>query len=183
MALFENYRKGAGRRARSFAAITLLILIGWASYAFLNYGNERMDRLFGLEQPFFGKSLISGGGQLTEWITVSLFIALGLFIVGIVAVRWWLNRPKFADLVIETEAELRRVKWAPLKEVNRATIVVLYFVFWLSAILFMMDLTFSMGTGMLQGQSAKNVGWGRIYSLIFDRFGDAPTDDATDDGA
>jgi preprotein translocase SecE subunit len=177
MALFENYRKGAARRARSFAAIGLIIVVAWASYALLNYGNERLDRLFGLEQPFFGKTLVAGGGELTEWVTVSMFIALGFFVVGLWTIRWWLNRPKFADLVIETEAELRRVTWAPIKEVNRATVVVLYFVFWLSVILFMMDLTFSMGTGMLQGQSAKNVGWGRIYSLIFDRFGEEQPDE------
>lgn len=179
MALFEHYRKGAARRARSFAAITLLVLVAWAAYAFLNYGNERLDRLIGREQPFFGKSLISGGGSLTEWVTISMIIALVLFLVGVWVVRWWLNRPKFADLVIETEAELRRVKWAPIKEVNRATVVVLYFVFWLSAILFMMDLTFGMGTGMLQGQSAKNVGWGRIYTMTLERF----FEDGSDEGS
>ena len=36
--------------------------------------------LYRLEQPFFGKTLIAGGGELTEWITVSMFIALGFFI-------------------------------------------------------------------------------------------------------
>ncbi|MBK8208404.1 MAG: preprotein translocase subunit SecE [Planctomycetes bacterium] len=175
MALFESYRRGAGRKTRGFATALLLLLLAWMSYAFLNYGNTRLDRLLQFEDPFFGKQLVQGGGALTEWVTWSMFIALGMFIVGLVALRAWLNRPRFADLLIETEAELRRVRWAPRKETNRATGVVLYFVLWFAIFMFVYDLTFTMGIGMLQGQKWSEVGWGRIATMVFRL---DPTDEA-----
>jgi preprotein translocase SecE subunit len=167
MAMFENYRRGSGRRVRSFATLLLLALLAWMCYAMLNYGNTRLDRLLGFEDPVFGKQLISGAGSLTDWVTWSVFVAAGVFVVGLFAIRAWLNRPKFADLLIETEAELKRVRWAPRKEVNKATVVVLYFMFWFALIMFVYDLTFTMGTHVLQGSSWKEAGWGRIITMVF----------------
>jgi preprotein translocase SecE subunit len=166
MAMFESYRKGAGRKLRTFTTFLLLILIAWGSYALLVYGNTRLDRLLGFEDPVFGKQLIAGAGTLTEWITWSVFMAVGVFIAGLIGLRKFLNRPKFADLLIETEAELKRVRWAPTKEVNRATAVVLYFVFWFALLMFVYDLTFSMGTEMLQGKAWNEAGWGRIVTMV-----------------
>jgi preprotein translocase SecE subunit len=166
MAMFESYRRGAGRKTRSFATLLLVALLAWLSYALLDYGNTRLDRLLGFEEPVFGKQLITGAGSLTEWVTASVFVALGVFIVGLFALRSFLNRPKFADLLIETEAELRRVRWAPRKEVSRATGVVLYFVFWFAMLMFVYDLTFTMGTQMLQGRSWNEAGWGRLVSMV-----------------
>lgn len=167
MAMFESYRRGAGRRARTFASFTLLALVVWLAWAIFEYGNTRLDRLLGLEDPFFGKVLVSGGGALTEWITPSLFVGVGVFVAGVIGLRGWLNRPKFADLLIETEAELKRVRWAPRKDVSRSTAVVLYFVVWFAVIMLVYDLTFSLGVGVLQGQSWKNVGWGRVVTMVF----------------
>jgi preprotein translocase SecE subunit len=170
MALFESYRRGAGRRARGFATALLLALLAWMSYAFMSYGNTRLDRLLQFDDPFFAKQLVTGGGNLTEWITPSVFIALGMFIAGLIALRTWLNRPRFADLLIETEAELKRVRWAPRKETNRATGVVLYFVLWFALIMFVYDLTFTMGIGMLQGQPWHKVGWGNVWTTVVPGF-------------
>ena len=166
MALFEHYRRGAGRKARSFATIVLLALLVWLCYALLEYGNTRVDRLVGFEDAFFGKTLVGGGGALTEWMTWSLVFVLGFFVAGLVTLRWYLNRPQFADLLIATEAELRRVRWAARKEVMRATNVVLYFVFWFAMIMFVYDLTFSMAIGLMQRQDWKQVGWGRVVTMV-----------------
>lgn len=65
MAMFENYRKGAGRKARSFALMLLLGTLIWGCYAFFQYGNTRMDRLLGIEDAWFGRNLVTMGGQLT----------------------------------------------------------------------------------------------------------------------
>jgi preprotein translocase SecE subunit len=166
MAMFESYRRGAGRRTRPFATLLLLALLAWLSYSLLQYGNTRLDRLLGFDDPVFGKQLISGSGSLTEWVTWSVFIAVAVFIVGLLGIRAWLNRPKFADLLIETEAELKRVRWAPRKEVNRATGVVLYFVFWFAMLMFVYDLTFTMGTQMLQGRAWNEAGWGKVITMV-----------------
>ena len=181
MAMFESYRRGAGRKVRGFATILLLILVAWLSYSLLQYGNTRADRLFGFEDPFFGKQLVGGGGTLTEWVTPSVFIATGVFVLGLFVLRAFLNRPRFADLLIETEAELKRVRWAPRKEVQKATGVVLYFVFWFALIMFVYDLTFTMGTGLIQGKSWQQAGWGRIVTMVF-RIDDEDKKNAQDKG-
>lgn len=167
MAMFENYRRGAGRRARTAATFMLLAALAWMCYALMIYGNSRLDRLLGLESPFWSKTLLTRGGALTEWITPSFIGALVIFAAGLAWLRSFVNKPKVADLLIETEAELKRVKWAPRKEATRATAVVLYFVFWFAMVMFVYDLTFSMGIGMLQGQEWRQAGWGRVASMIF----------------
>jgi len=166
MALFENYRRGAGRRARTGATFLLLSALAWMCYALMVYGNSRLDRLLGNESPFWSSTLMTQGGALTEWITPSFIAALVLFALLLAWLRAFMNRPKVADLLIETEAELKRVKWAPRKEAMRATTVVLYFVFWFAMVMFVYDLTFSMGIGMLQGQEWRQAGWGRVISMV-----------------
>lgn len=95
-----------------------------------------------------------------------MFIALGLFVVGLAGLRWYLNSPRFADLLIATEAELKKVRWVPNSEIKRATSVTLYYVFWFAAIIFAMDLTFSLVVGTLQQQHWKTVGWGRVVTMV-----------------
>jgi preprotein translocase SecE subunit len=167
MAVFENYRRGAGRKARSAALLMLLFLHVWGCYAFFEYGNTRLDRLLGIEDAWFGKTLVSNGGTLTEWITPSLFFALGIFVIGLGLLRWYLNTPRFVDLLIATESELKKVRWAPKSEIKRATAVTLYYVFWFATIIFAMDLTFSLIVGTLQQQNWKTVGWGRVVTMVF----------------
>ncbi|GIK53597.1 MAG: hypothetical protein BroJett014_25700 [Planctomycetota bacterium] len=175
MAVFENYRRGAGRQARSFALLLLLGLLIWCCYAMFHYGNTRLDRLLGIDDPWFGSSVVKGGGPLTEWITPSLFIALGVFVAGLAGLRAYLNTPRFADLLIATEAELKKVRWASKPEVKRATAVTLYYVAWFAAIIFVMDLTFSFTVGVLQKQPWQNVGWGRVVTMVLRL--DPPQDD------
>ncbi|MBX3475322.1 MAG: preprotein translocase subunit SecE [Planctomycetes bacterium] len=177
MAMFENYRRGAGRRTRTAATFLLMALLAWASYAILDYGNTRLDRLLGNDNPFWGRALVTTGGSLTEWITASFLLALAVFTAGMFALRAFVNRPASADLLIETEAELKRVKWAPRKDATRATAVVLYFVFWFAVVMLVYDLTFSMGIGMLQGQSWDKAGWGRLASMVL-RLDPPKADDA-----
>jgi preprotein translocase SecE subunit len=150
------------------AALWLLMLVlVWGAYALFEYGNTRLDRLVGITDPFFGRALVKTGGQLTQWITPSLFISLGVFVAGLVAIRWYLNAPLFADLLISTEAELKKVRWAPRSEVRRATTVTLVYVLYFALIIFVMDLTFSLAIGVLQKQHWKTVGWGRVVTMVF----------------
>ncbi len=179
MGMLENYRRGAGRKVRGFVTLLLLFTLAWLSYALLEYGNTRLDRLLQLEDPLFGRQLVSGGGALTDWITPSAFIAVAVFIVGLVGIRWWMNVPRAADLLIETEAELKRVRWAPKKEVGRATGVVLYFVLWFALVMFVYDLTFTFAIGVAQGQKWNQVGWGRVVTMVLRLEDDKTQQDAT----
>ena len=49
------------------------------------------------------------------------------------------NWPKFADFLISVEAELNKVSWPTQKELVRASMVVIFTILFLSAILFGYD--------------------------------------------
>lgn len=88
------------------------------------------------------------------WRTHALFIspALGdqnravgyLIALALAGVGCWIgyrlvNWPKFADFLISVEAELNKVSWPTQRELVRASIVVIFTILFLSAILFGYD--------------------------------------------
>lgn len=67
-----------------------------------------------------------------------------LLAVGLAGVGCWfgfrlVNWPKFADFLISVEAELNKVSWPTQKELIRASMVVIFTILFLSAILFAYD--------------------------------------------
>lgn len=71
--------------------------------------------------------------------------ALGyLLAVAVGSLGMWIgyrlvNWPKFADFLISVEAELNKVSWPAWRELNRASLVVIFTIFFLAAILFAYD--------------------------------------------
>jgi len=60
------------------------------------------------------------------------------------AVLWWaLNRPKFADFMIATENEMKKVNWPSKKAIVGLTWVVIAGTLLLAALLFVFDLGFA----------------------------------------
>jgi preprotein translocase subunit SecE len=59
------------------------------------------------------------------------------------------NWPKFADFLISVEAELNKVSWPTQKELVRASIVVIFTILFLSAILFGYDALWKFLFGLL----------------------------------
>ncbi|MEZ6137134.1 MAG: preprotein translocase subunit SecE [Pirellulaceae bacterium] len=91
---------------------------------------------------------------VAAWRCHTLFIApnLGegnkavgyLLAVGLGALGCWfgyrlVNWPKFADFLISVEAELNKVSWPTQKELVRASIVVIFTILFMSAVLFAYD--------------------------------------------
>jgi preprotein translocase SecE subunit len=74
-----------------------------------------------LREPIGGVRLPVVGVDLTPAFVVSMLI-LG---IGVIVVHRWLRRPRIADLLIETEAELLKVTWPKGSEVWNASMVVL----------------------------------------------------------
>ena len=48
-----------------------------------------------------------------------------LFLTGVVIIRRWQQKPKVADLLIDTESELRKVTWPTMDEVTNSSLVVI----------------------------------------------------------
>ncbi len=80
--------------------------------------------------------------QLGGW--VGYLVAVGLGAIGIWFGYRLVNWPRFADFLISVEAELNKVSWPTQKELVRASIVVIFTILFLSAILFVYDLVWQL---------------------------------------
>lgn len=131
------YRKDQGRLARMATFWTLAVLLA--------YGCIRMrSELSGLFPDSMGEGL---GGMTLPLVGLplspALLLAIGSFVVGLLFLNRTLEKPKNADLLIETEAELRKVTWPSLDETIDGSIVVMAVVVFL--MVFMAGADFILG--------------------------------------
>ena len=126
------YKEDQGRLARmaAFWSLTLLLVFGCT---FLHDQLIQFDSL---------RAAI--GGYRIPVVAVDLsgafLISLSVFLVGVVIVNRWHQRPKVADLLIDTESELRKVTWPTLEEVTNSSLVVIVSVVIIGAYLAFVDL-------------------------------------------
>ena len=107
------YKRNQGRIARqvTFAAMAITIALGvWRLSDFLDAGPE-------VRYGVPGVLLLVG-----LWLSYRL-----------------VNLPNFADFLIGVEAEMNKVSWPSQGELIRSSIVVIFVIFFLAAILFMYD--------------------------------------------
>ena len=62
--------------------------------------------------------------------------------MGLFLLKRWQNKPKMADLLIDTEGELRKVSWPTIDEVLTTSMVVVVFVVFIGAFLALTDMVF-----------------------------------------
>jgi len=128
----KGYKEDQGRLARmaAFWTLTLLTLFG-CNFLFemLVVGSAAMrEPIAGITIPIVSVDLSPA------------FLASGiLFLVGLVFLLRYQQKPKVADLLIDTEAELKKVTWPTLDEVINSSIVVIIFVLFLGAFLAFAD--------------------------------------------
>jgi preprotein translocase SecE subunit len=119
------YKPEQGRIARTAAFWSLALLIV--------YGCMSLDTT--LETYFpgsFGKPLGGATVPVLSWkLTPALLVSVAVFLVGIWALHRYLDRPKVADLLIETESELRKVTWPTMNEAVNSSVVVIVCVLFL----------------------------------------------------
>jgi preprotein translocase SecE subunit len=89
-----------------------------------------------LREPLGGIRIPVVGVDLSPAFLVSALV----FCAGLVLVHRWQQRPRTADILIDTEAELRRVSWPKGEEVWNASLVVLLSVLILGALLAVSDI-------------------------------------------
>ena len=124
----EIYKKGQGKTARTTAYGLLGVLILFGAYRFhatFNVPGEGV--LIAAKLPVIG--------QIT-WMKIFSII---VFFVGILGMHVVLNGPKMADLLIDTEQEMKKVSWPSAPEVKSATVVVVIVTFVLAMSLFGFD--------------------------------------------
>ncbi len=113
------YKRNQGRIVRQVTCLTIWLVVAVAAW--------RCHSLFIL--PTLGDEY-----KAASYLLAVLLGAIG-FWFGFRLVNW----PKFADFLISVEAELNKVSWPTQKELVRASIVVIFTILFLSAILFGYD--------------------------------------------
>ena len=129
-----SYRKNQGRYARMLAFWAVALLLAYGCF----HGGgfvHLLDRWMGdanrvLIDPF----------PLVGKLRVSTLIVIGGLGASVFLLHSVLNRPKVADLLIDTEAEMQKVTWPGWNEVLQGTIAVTGMVFVLFVFLTGVDL-------------------------------------------
>ena len=88
-----------------------------------------------LAQPIGGVSVPVLGMDLSP----ALLIVTALFAFGVFLFNRWLERPKQADTLIDTESEMKKVTWPSLSETMSGSITVIMTVLILMTILAVFD--------------------------------------------
>ncbi|MFV1959435.1 MAG: preprotein translocase subunit SecE [Planctomycetota bacterium] len=126
MTTLEIYKQGQGKSARIFAYALgggLILFGGIRLYATINVpGREWVQGV-----PVIGH--------------VSLYntIAFAVVLLGFLGLHLVLNRPSMADMLIDTEQEMKKVSWPSKQEVWNATLVVVLVTFALALMLYGFD--------------------------------------------
>jgi preprotein translocase SecE subunit len=118
----EIYKKGQGKMARVSAYVLASLLILFGVY--------RLHATFNVP----GEGVLAENLPLIGSLTIMKLISAAAFLVGLLLLHLILNRPAAADLLIDTEQEMRKVSWPSWAEVKSATgiVVVVTFVMGLS---------------------------------------------------
>lgn len=120
--MFEIYKRGQGKYTRvgTFAGVMLVGVIG----------------AFFLSQ------------KLEVYVSENAYLQFGIPALLVAAMVWlmfWIvNRPRSADFMIATESEMKKVSWSSRKEVVGSTKVVIVTTFIMAAILFSVDVLFTL---------------------------------------
>jgi len=116
------YKPGQGKYARVTTGVLLALMAVYGVGALKGYLPNR---------PIFAV-----GGQSFTW---ALVVPAALFIVLAAAVLVLLNWPRFADFLIETETEMKKVDWPARRSVVVSSVVVVVTVVVMSLFLYAVD--------------------------------------------
>ncbi|EMI16583.1 SecE protein [Rhodopirellula maiorica SM1] len=111
------YKPNQGRIVRQLTALAIWVVVAlgcWSLYATL-------------------RGFLPAGSMLIPAIPM-VTLAIGLWI-GYRLVNW----PQFADFLIAVEAEMNKVTWPAKDELIRASVVVIFTIFFLAVALFLFD--------------------------------------------
>ena len=122
------YKRNQGRLARQVTFAVLAVGLGLGAW---RLSTELID---------FDRSIRYGVPTLV--LIVGLWVAFRV-----------VNLPRFADFLIAVEAEMNKVSWPDRPQLIRASMVVMFTIFSMAAILFLYDLLWQ----MLLGKNGLNI--------------------------
>lgn len=125
-----GYKQDQGRLART--------TVFWALVVLAYFGAASLRRELATRIDVMGRPLLEDLPRLPVigvQLTPAFVIALVLFAGALALILRWIERPKNADLLIETEQELRKVTWPSMQEVVNSSLVVIFCVLFLMAFL------------------------------------------------
>jgi preprotein translocase SecE subunit len=123
----EIFKKGQGKVARVSAYLLFGLLI--------LFGAVRLHATFNVP----GKGVLAEGVPVIGSLTIMKLIAAAVFLLGMLALHMVLNKASAANLLIDTEQEMRKVSWPSWPEVKSATFVVVIVTFVMGMSLFGFD--------------------------------------------
>ena len=114
------YKRNQGRLVRQITCLTIWVVVAVAAWRFHEL---YLMRWMGADNRALSYILATTLGGVGIWFGYRL-------------VNW----PKFADFLIAVEAEMTKVSWPTKTELIRSSMVVIFFIVALAAILFVFDL-------------------------------------------
>lgn len=140
-----SYRKDQGRYARMFAFWALVLLVAYGCF----HGGGLADLL----RRWLDKSNATyvSSFPLLGVLDLANSIALGVLAVLALAIYRILNRPRIADALIDTEAELQKVTWPSWGEAVQGTFAVTVMVIILFVFLTVVDMSLTQVMLLLMG--------------------------------
>jgi preprotein translocase subunit SecE len=122
---FGWYKRNQGRIARrvTFGAFAIIVALGaWTLSKYMGgYVSDNPE------------------WSVTQQNVVKYFVPLGILAVGLWASFRIVQMPTFADFLISVEGEMNKVSWPSRSELFRASLVVMFVIFFLAALLFVYD--------------------------------------------
>jgi len=130
----EPFKKMQGLRIRRITMLVLIVTAGLGIYYYLFRGSTSLSRSTVWSIPFVDDH------ELIVFRAAGLTIPLILMGLTLWFSYRLVNYPKFAEFLINTEAEMAKVSWSTRKRLIRDTGVVLLTVLMLSAFLYFLDI-------------------------------------------
>jgi preprotein translocase subunit SecE len=114
-----GYKQDQGRMVRMVAYWSLAIFLFYGCHSLYQalpgwFGERILAPILGIVIPIVGLAL-----------SPALLICGLVLVAGLFVVYRWQNQPPTAELLIETEAELRKVTWPTVSEAVSSSVVVI----------------------------------------------------------
>lgn len=146
-AFFKAYKPGQGKTSRTLILWTGFFLLAWGSRALMLALPEFFPTLghaFNEFEMFGGALPQDGWSQDLVFFTtkISPAFAIAVALLAVTGLWWWrfTNLPKWADLVIDMEHELRKVSWPTFSDAWQSTLIVTFFTAVLVVLMFVFDI-------------------------------------------